>query len=70
MPRLEWEKQTEHQANVTPNSSATASSKSDVDNLHLFQVMLTINEQGLDMCRNACIHYLFYVLFNDLIYPH
>ncbi|KAM5558571.1 protein DYAD [Rosa sericea] len=39
VPRLEWEKQTEHQANVTPNSSATASSKSDVDNLHLFQEM-------------------------------
>lgn len=40
VPRLEWEKQTEHQANVTPNSSA--SSKSDVDNVHLFQVMFTI----------------------------
>ncbi|KAL6225572.1 hypothetical protein ACLB2K_004421 [Fragaria x ananassa] len=37
VPRLEWEKQTEHQANVTPNSSA--SSKSDVDNVHLFQEM-------------------------------
>lgn len=63
MPRLEWEKQTEHQANVTPNSSATASSKSDVDNLHLFQVMLTINEQGLDMCRNACMHTLLILHF-------
>ncbi|XP_050383004.1 protein DYAD isoform X2 [Argentina anserina] len=45
VPRLEWETQTKHQANVILNSSSTASSKSDVDNLHLFQELFSWKSQ-------------------------